>query len=114
MRSIFPLIATAGLLLAGCTHGNEAWEGDYAAHYSDSPYAGHPMSYNDRIFAGEDGRFYCQRHDGSLGLAVMAGGGPLPANLLRQNRSAKLGALIGSDGGTAVRHAVDAGALICR
>ena len=68
MRVIALLIAP--LLIAGCAHSDQPWEGDYAAHYQESPYQGHALGYNDRIFAGEDGRFYCQRRNGSLGLAV--------------------------------------------
>ena len=114
MRAIALLILPA-LLVAGCAHSDEPWEGDFDAHYTEATAdEGHALGYNDRIFAGEDGRFYCQRRNGSLGLAVMDDGSALPNNFIRPGQSVKLGMVVGSEGGAAVRHAIDARALTCR
>jgi hypothetical protein len=72
---------------------------DAARYYRDNPrYAGRDLGPNDNIYRGSDGRYYCQRSDGTIGLVVGGVGG------------AGLGALIsgGSTGGTLIGGALGA------
>ena len=65
------------------------------------------LSYNDRVYRGQDGRFYCRRNDGTTGLIVAAALGGLIGNSLDRGRSSLLGTLLGAGIGGAVGNAID-------
>ena len=55
-----------------------AYERRAARYYRSSDhYAARPLGYNDRVYRGSDGRYYCRRSDGTVGLVVGAGVGAL-------------------------------------
>ena len=60
------------------------------------------LSRNDRIYRGNDGRYYCRRSDGTTGLIIGAGVGALIGNSLDNGRSSLLGTLIGGAAGAAI------------
>ena len=108
--------ALAAVLIAGCAGPRDPWAGDYASHYRPASGDGHPpdyLDYNDRVYRGEDGAYYCQRTDGTLGLVVMAEGGALPPELIAPGRSGKLGSVVARPGGGAIREAIERHALRC-
>ncbi|MGZ8346771.1 MAG: hypothetical protein ACXWUP_06635 [Allosphingosinicella sp.] len=118
MRHI-SILAAAGALLAGCAGSDDPWNGEFPlATVGDAgPEAaagpGQPLGYNDRLYRAEDGHYYCARADGSPGRAVIEGGGALPAALIDEGGSAKLGELLGVAGGDVVRRALAQQALTC-
>ena len=65
------------------------------------------LSYNDRIYRGRDGRYYCRRSDGTTGLIIGAGVGALIGNSLDNGRSSLLGTLIGGAAGAAIGREID-------
>ena len=65
------------------------------------------LSYNDRIYQGRDGRYYCRRNDGTTGLIIGAGAGALIGNSLDGGRSSTLGTIIGAVAGGALGREVD-------
>ena len=65
------------------------------------------LSYNDRIYRGRDGRYYCRRSDGTTGLIIGAGVGALIGNSLDNGRSSVLGTLLGAAAGGAVGASID-------
>ena len=65
------------------------------------------LSYNDRIYRGRDGRYYCRRNDGTTGLIIGAGVGALIGNSIDDGRSSLLGTLIGAAAGGAIGREVD-------
>ena len=96
MRTV-TLAVTATVLLAGCaSDGNyqqpsRQWR-QYDYNHPDPGYGGYDagryyredsgglercMSNNERIYRGLDGRYYCRRSDGSIGLVVGAVAGGL-------------------------------------
>ena len=72
------------------------------------------LSRYDRIYRGNDGRYYCRRSDGTTGLIIGAGVGALIGNSLDNGRSSILGTLIGGAAGAAVGREIDRGDVRCR
>ncbi|BEV00414.1 glycine zipper 2TM domain-containing protein [Novosphingobium olei] len=88
---------------------------NYGGYYADRYYRQSPryreryLSYNDRVYRGNDGRYYCRRSDGSTGLIVGGLAGATAGALIAQGDSKPLGAIIGAIGGAAVGAAADSG-----
>ena len=72
------------------------------------------LGYNDRIYRGQDGRYYCRRSDGTTGLIVGAAAGALLGDAIAPRGSRTIGALIGGALGGAIGHEVESGGLRCR
>jgi uncharacterized protein YcfJ len=85
----------------------------YGAYYADRYYRDgryyrqRQLSYNDRVYRGYDGRYYCRRSDGTTGLIIGAGVGALAGASIANGRSSLLGALIGAAAGGAVGSSID-------
>ena len=93
-----------------------AYGGDYAdRYYRDAPnYRERRLSRRDRIYAGQDGRYYCRRDDGTTGLIVGGIAGGALGAAIAPGGSGVLGALIGGAAGAAVGQSVDRGQVRCR
>ena len=94
-----------------------ASDGSYYAdqYYRDGRYySTRRLSRYDRIYRGNDGRYYCRRSDGTTGLIIGAGVGALIGNSLDNGRSSILGTLIGGAAGAAVGSQIDRGSVRCR
>ncbi len=65
------------------------------------------LSYNDRIYRGRDGRYYCRRNDGTTGLIIGAGVGALIGNRLDNGRSSTFGTILGAVAGGAIGREID-------
>jgi hypothetical protein len=72
------------------------------------------LSRNDRVYRGNDGRYYCRRSDGTTGLIVGGVAGGLFGNALSNGRNATLGTLLGAAAGAAIGSSVDRGEVRCR
>lgn len=87
----------------------------YGSYYADRYYRDgryyrpRQLSYNDRVYRGYDGRYYCRRSDGTTGLIIGAGVGALAGAAIANGGSNLLGALIGAAAGGAVGTAIDRG-----
>lgn len=57
------------------------------------------LSYNDRVWRGNDNRYYCRRNDGTTGLVVGAGLGALAGSAIASNRDQALGIILGGVAG---------------
>ncbi|WP_129794142.1 hypothetical protein [Sphingosinicella sp. CPCC 101087] len=113
MNRMLIAAALAAGLLAGCAGPRDPWGGDYALHYRPASGEGQALDLNDRVYLDQDGDYYCQRADGTLGLVTMAGGGGLPPNLVTPGRSRKLGSVVAQPGGGAIRDAIERRVLRC-
>ncbi len=91
-------------------------QGYYAdRYYRDGRYYGETrLSRNDRIYRGNDGRYYCRRSDGTTGLIIGGAVGALLANAIDNGRSSILGTLIGGGVGAALGQQVARGNVRCR
>lgn len=72
------------------------------------------LSRNDRIYRGDNGRYYCRRSDGTTGLIIGGISGALVGNLLDNGRSSLLGTLIGGAGGALLGQSIDRRQVVCR
>ena len=68
----------------------------------------------DRIYRGNDGRYYCRRNDGTTGLIIGAVAGGLLGNALDNGRSSTLGTILGAGGGALIGRSIDRGEVKCR
>jgi hypothetical protein len=81
---------------------------DAARHYRDDPrYTERRITYQDEVYRGSDGRYYCKRSDGTTGLIVGALGGGLLGNVIDGGRNRVGGTLIGGALGALVGTAID-------
>jgi Ni/Co efflux regulator RcnB len=97
---------------------DERDEGDYdpARYYrSGTQYQERTLSNEDRVYAGQDGRYYCRRNDGTTGLIVGAGAGGILGNVIDGGRSRIVGTLLGGAAGALAGRAVQQGSSVrCR
>jgi Ni/Co efflux regulator RcnB len=87
----------------------------YADRYyrSGSYYADRRLGYNDRIYRGQNGRYYCRRNDGTTGLIVGAGLGALLGNQVNIGGSQTLRTIAGGAIGAALGQSISRGNLRC-
>ncbi|WP_374126351.1 MULTISPECIES: glycine zipper 2TM domain-containing protein [unclassified Sphingomonas] len=130
MRAITLGLLAASTLLAGCeTYGNTGADPRYASYsqydynnpdpqyggyYADKYYREDRRRYqerrlgeNDRVYRGQDGRYYCRRPDGTTGLVVGGIVGGVLGNLIAPGGSKVLGTLLGGAGGAIAGNAID-------
>jgi len=69
---------------------------------------------NDRIYRGNNGRYYCRRNDGTTGLIVGGLAGGALGNVIAGGGSRLLGSLIGAGGGALLGQSIDRGRVTCR
>ena len=72
------------------------------------------LTRNDRIYRGNNGRYYCRRSDGTTGLIIGGITGGLAGSLLANGRSNTLGILAGAGVGAALGSTIDRGGVTCR
>lgn len=53
------------------------------------------LSADDRVYSGNDGRYYCRRSDGTTGLIVGGAAGGILGNVIDGGRSRTVGTLLG-------------------
>jgi uncharacterized protein YcfJ len=69
---------------------------------------------NDRVWRGDDGRYYCRRDNGTTGLIVGAAAGALLGRHLDGGRDRTLGTILGAAGGGLLGREIDRGGVRCR
>ena len=85
---------------------------DAGRYYRDGRYyRERRLTRADRIYRGNDGRYYCRRSDGTTGLVVGAIAGGLLGNAVGGDT---LSALIGGAGGALLGRSIDRGNVTCR
>jgi hypothetical protein len=93
-------------------YGSTYYANDY---YRDGRYyRERRLTRGDRIYVGNDGRYYCRRSDGTTGLILGAAVGGLIGNSLDRGRSSLLGTLIGAGAGAALGREIERGNVRCR
>jgi len=92
------------------------YNGYYADRYyrNDRRYREYRLGSDDRIYRGNDGRYYCRRSDGTTGLIVGGVAGGILGNIIAPGDSKTLGTVLGAVGGAAVGAAVDTNDVRCR
>src|SRR3546814_19791580 len=74
------------------------------------------MRPDERVYAGEDGRYYCKRNDGTTGLIVGGAAGGILGNVIDGGHSRILGPLLGGAAGALAGRAVEQNQpqVVCR
>jgi hypothetical protein len=72
-----------------------------------SNYRERVLSADERVYAGNDGRYYCKRSDGTTGLIVGGAAGGILGNVIDGGRSRIVGTLLGGAAGALAGRAVD-------
>ena len=81
---------------------------DAARYYrSGNQYQARTLNSNERVYAGNDGRYYCKRSDGTTGLILGAAGGGILGNVIDGGRSRTVGTLLGAALGGLAGRSVD-------
>ena len=101
-------------------HGDSYGSYGYDRGYAGQPYYmqysqndGQPIYNNTRVWQGDDGRYYCQRTNGTTGLLIGAGvGALLGSQVLVRDRT--LGAIVGAAGGALLGRQIDRNRTRCR
>jgi len=128
-------VAAAATLTAGCTtYGDrpgEDWRsyrnydynrpdpryGGYDAaryHRDNRRYRERRLTRNDRIYRGQDGRYYCRRSDGTTGLIVGGLAGGALGNVIAPGGSETIGTILGAAAGAVIGREVERGNARCR
>jgi len=68
----------------------------------------------DRIWRGRDGRYYCQRENGTTGLIIGAGVGALLGRAIDTRGDRTVGTLLGGALGAVLGREIDRGDMRCR
>jgi hypothetical protein len=88
---------------------------DAARYYrDDKQYRARRLGTRDRIYRGDDDRYYCRRSDGTTGLIIGGITGGVLGNVLTQGDSRTLGTLLGAGAGAAVGRSIDRNNVTCR
>ena len=83
-------------------------------YYRDgSYYADRRLSRYDRIYRGNDGRYYCRRDDGTTGLIIGAGLGALLGNQVEVGGSKTVSTILGGAAGALIGREIDKGGVRC-
>lgn len=75
---------------------------DPARDYRSGNYQERVLESDERVYRGDDGRYYCRRNDGTTGLIVGAAAGGLFGNVIAGRRSSTVGTLLGAIAGGAL------------
>ncbi|MBB5732725.1 hypothetical protein FHS61_001734 [Altererythrobacter atlanticus] len=68
----------------------------------------------DRVWRGNDGRYYCKRDNGTTGLIIGAAGGALLGREIDGGRDKTLGTILGAAAGGLLGREIDRGEARCR
>jgi hypothetical protein len=77
-----------------------------ADHYRPAPQE-QVLAPDDRVYAGNDGRYYCKRSDGTTGLIAGGAAGGILGNVIDGGHSRTAGTLLGAAVGALAGKAID-------
>lgn len=128
MRGLFVASVSVAAMLSGCAMDGTSRPG-YDSTYRNYDYNRPDPSYgsydagryyreggryrerrlgrNDRVYRGQDGRYYCRRSDGTTGLIIGGVAGGVLGNIIAPGGSETLGTVLGAIGGAVAGRAID-------
>jgi hypothetical protein len=72
------------------------------------------LTKRDKVWRGNDGRYYCKRNDGTTGLIIGAAGGALLGRAIDTKGERTTGTLLGAAGGALLGREIERGQARCR
>ena len=94
-------------------HGKRAKDGAIYDSYGRY-YEPRRIQYNDRVWRGDDGRYYCRRDNGTTGLIIGAGAGALLGRAIDTRGERATGTILGGVAGALLGRELDRSDLRCR
>jgi type II secretory pathway pseudopilin PulG len=94
----------------GGYYNDDRVETDYepSRYYREGPnYRERVLSADERVYRGNDGRYYCKRNDGTTGLIVGAVGGGILGNVIDGGHSRGVGTILGAIVGGVAGKSID-------
>lgn len=135
MRSVILAATAAASLLSGCSTYADGRPGDYrrwsaydynrpdpayGGYYADRYYRDDPqyterrLGDNDRVYVGQDGKYYCRRSDGTTGLIIGGIAGGVLGAIIAPGGANTLGAILGGGAGALAGREIDRNNVRCR
>jgi len=110
--TVIPTLAMADPPPWAPAHGRRAKE---ARIYDDRGryYEPRPIRADDRVWRGNDGRYYCRRSNGTTGLVIGGAVGALVGHELDGGRDHTVGTILGAAGGALLGREIDRSHLKC-
>jgi hypothetical protein len=106
-----PVIPAAGYNDSRYDDGeDDRYENGYDAsrdYRAGSNYRERVLSPDERVYAGNDGRYYCKRSDGTTGLVAGGAAGGILGNVIDGGHSRVVGTLLGGAVGALAGRAID-------
>lgn len=72
------------------------------------------LTRNDRVWRGDDGRYYCKRNNGTTGLIIGGVGGALIGRTIDNRGDRTLGTVLGAAGGALLGREIERSGARCR
>jgi hypothetical protein len=103
----------------GAAYSHRRPDPRYNGYYADNyyrvgSYQPRRLNSTDRIYRGQDNRYYCRRKDGTTGLIIGALGGGVLGNVIAPGGSKTLGSLLGGGLGAVLGNSIDRHNVTCR
>lgn len=100
-------------------YDNSRYESGQSGYYADryyrpGNYQTRRLSHDDRVYRGQDGRYYCRRSDGTTGLIIGGIAGAVLGSVIAPGNSNTIGAIVGGAGGALAGRAIDRNNVRCR
>lgn len=107
-------------------YDDDDWDDDDRRYYRDRRHRGRVyddrgryyeprrLRRGDRVWRGRDGRYYCERDNGTTGLIIGAGVGALAGRAIDTRGDRTVGTLLGAIAGGLLGREIDRGELRCR
>ncbi len=110
-RTLLALAAATTLIPAAPTlaHGDHGPSYDRNGRYETPQPVG-----RDRVWRGEDGRYYCRRSNGTTGLIIGAAGGALLGRAVDTRGERTTGTILGAAAGALLGRELQRGRARCR
>ena len=104
-----PAYDNGGYRRAPASYADDRDEGGYdaARYYRSGNYQERTLGSDDRVYAGNDGRYYCKRSDGTTGLIVGGAAGGVLGNVIDGGHSRVVGTLLGGAVGALAGKSID-------
>ena len=127
MKRMLMALATAALLIPAAPAAADPPPWAPAHGFHDRGHRGHatydrygryieprPISRGDRVWRGDDGRYYCRRSNGTTGLIIGAAGGALIGRGIDTRGERTTGTILGAAAGALLGREIDRGNARCR
>jgi hypothetical protein len=113
-----PAYDDGGYRRAPAAYPDQRDEGGYDAsryYRNGTNYQERTLSADERVYAGNDGRYYCKRSDGTTGLIVGGAAGGVLGNVIDGGHSRVVGTLLGGAVGALAGKSIDQNSQVrCR